>query len=96
MRKAERSVSKQVHFQPCLHLWPGNKVHNCKRAYYFFEKPILLACLATWPLIRGEVGVDFILIAELVMMVSSIAYGHVSTMSVTESYNMAAIIQIIA
>ena len=24
MRKAERSVSKQGHLQPCLHSWPGN------------------------------------------------------------------------
>ena len=32
----------------------------------------LLACLVIWPLIRGEVGVDFILIADLVIMVGSI------------------------
>ena len=39
---------------------------------------------------------DFILIVELVIMVSGIAYECVSTMTVTESRKMAAIIQIIA
>ena len=64
---------------------------------YFFEKYILLACLMTWPLSRGEIEVDFILIAEPIPMweASDIAHGCVSLAAVTESRNMAAIIQII-
>ena len=40
MRKAERSVSKQGHLQPCLHSWPGTKHTTVK---WPIDSPLLFS-----------------------------------------------------